>query len=63
MASTLWQAKSHFIFTTGAKNRIHVPNLIMTGAGKGKESGLEKKVAGGNEKVGWEVEVGAKGAS
>lgn len=62
MDSTPWQANSHFIFMTKAKNRIHIPDIIMTGAGKGKESGLEKKVAGGNERVGWKVGVGSKWA-
>lgn len=44
MASMRWWADSHFIIMTKAKNRIHVPDLIMTGIGKGKKSGLQKKV-------------------
>lgn len=44
MASMRWWADSHFTIMTKAKNRIHVPDLIMTGIGKGKKSGLQKKV-------------------
>jgi len=35
----------------------------MTGAGKSKESGMEKKVAGGNKRVGWEVRGGSNWAT